>query len=141
MRECCQACRQLESGYQPTGRLFHGTLKCELLWIALEYRNVKTINTWETAPKRMSRPRQCSVRGPFPFSLSLHGSLISPRLPAFAQPFNPSAAAHVLAWIKGVQWIWHCNPNGHHPSASVTLSLGIIPSISFTPTRRSVLWE
>mgnify|MGYP001658674981 CR=1 FL=1 len=28
------------------------------------------------------------------------------------QPSSPSAAARVPAWIKGVQWTWHCTPNG-----------------------------
>jgi hypothetical protein len=50
----------------------------------------------------------------------LHCTLLS------AQPSWLSAAALVLACIKGVQWTWHCNPHTHHLSPSVTLFCGVI---------------
>lgn len=52
---------------------------------------------------------------------------ITPYLPhnaaafTFCATIQPSAAAPVLAWINRVQLIWHCIPNGRHPS-SITLT-------------------
>ena len=60
------------------------------------------------APLAARVPRR-RVHTPFPRPLSLQLS-------------NLSDAARALAWIKGVQWTWHCTPTGRHPSSSVTLS-------------------
>ncbi|KOS36305.1 hypothetical protein ACN38_g12963 [Penicillium nordicum] len=68
------------------------------------------------------RPPPGSSHNPGSISLDTH----TPRLRITlslspASLFLLSASARMFAWIKGVQWTWHCTPSGRHPSSSVTL--------------------
>jgi hypothetical protein len=84
--------------------------------------NVKDANIMNTVKAKMNVIYSRFHRGQGPDSPGTRAS--HSHTPSSLQPSNLSVATRVLAWIKGIEWTWHCTPTGRHPS-SITLSYGI----------------
>ena len=101
------------------------------------------------APRRMSLALTASAGTvlPLPSPIFLPHLFLHPifySLISFTPPSLPPTAGCILVPINGVQWTWHCTPNGHHSSPSVTLFLGVIyfSSASSTPKAMgSTVWN
>ena len=68
MRECCQACPQLQGGPQPTGRLIHETRKAISWSVVLEHEKMQQNEGNAQCQQEKQRKTKMNVIYPWPHS-------------------------------------------------------------------------